>query len=231
MTSPKVVHCWVICKKIFSVSLVFNALVSIGCAAGILSGFYWRYQNWHPFAPYLVSALFFWVLIIAAMINIFPSAGLGRSLHTGRLFFHHYFYGFLVLIFSSIYIIFFTPVYLPNIFFINNTSLDINAGRVFLLGGLALVLDDLPDVHGRIDSFLNWLKTKAGQGGKLVSVVHIITGAITFYIFVAMTLTMVYDPTSVTLANLIVLISAFITGVTSFIFVKRSVWLKLSANA
>ena len=230
MTSPKVVHCWIICKKIFSVSLVFNALVSIGCAAGILSGFYWRYQNWHPFSPYLVSAAVFWVLIVAAMINIFPSAGLGRSLHTGRLFFHHYFYGFLVLIFSSIYIVFFTPVSLPNIFFVNSTRLDVNTGRVFLLGGLALVLDDLPDVHGRVESFLNWLKAKAGQGGKLVSVVHIITGAITFYIFVAMTLAMVYDSTSFTIANLIVLVSAFITGVTSFIFVKRSVWLKLSAN-
>jgi hypothetical protein len=42
---------------------------------------------------------------------------------------------------------------------------------------------------------------------------------------------MVYDPTAVTVANLIVLISAFITGVTSFIFVKRSFWLKLSATA
>ncbi len=170
------------------------------------------------------------MLIVAAVINIFPSAGLGRSLHTGRLFFHHYFYGFLVLIFSSIYIVFFTPVSLLNIFFVNSTRLDVNTGRVFLLGGLALVLDDLPDVHGRIESFLNWLKAKAGQGGKLVSVVHIVTGAITFYIFVAMTLAMVYDPTAATIANLIVLVSAFITGVTSFIFVKRSVWLKISAN-
>ena len=227
MTGPKVVHCWVICKKIFSVSLVFNALVSIGCAAGILSGFYWRYQNWHPFAPYLVSALFFWVLIVAAMINIFPSAGIGRSLHTGRLFFHHYFYGFLVLIFSTIYIIIFTPVSLFSIFFVNSTSVEVNVGRVFLLGGSALVLDDLPDVHGKIESSLNWLKAKAGQGGKIISAVHIVTGAVTFYVFVAISLAMVYDPTYVTLANLIVLVSAFITGVTSFIFVKRSVWLKI----
>ena len=231
MTSPKTAHCWVICKKIFSVSLVFNALVSIGCAAGILSGLYWRYQNWQPFSPYLVSASFFWVLVVAAVINIFPSAGLGRSLHTGRLFFHHYFYGFLVLIFSTIYIVVFTPVSLLSIFFVNSTSIEVNVGRVFLLGGSALVLDDLPDVHGRIESSLNWLKAKAGRGGKLISVVHLVTGAITFYLFVAMSLAMVYDPTYVAVANLIVLGSTFITGVTSFIFVKRSVWLKLSANS
>jgi len=228
MANPKATHCWVICKKIFSVSLVFNALVSIGCAAGILSGFYWRYQNWQPFSPYLISALVFWVLIAAAVINIFPSAGLGRSLHTGRLFFHHYFYGFLVLIFSAIYIVICTPVSLLSIFFVNSTSIEVNVGRVFLLGGSALVLDDLPDVHGKIESSLNWLKAKAGQGGKLISAVHIVTGAVTFYLFIAMTLAMIYDPPYITVANLIVLVSAFITGVTSFIFVKRSVWLKLS---
>lgn len=227
MMGAKVAHCWVICKKIFSVTLIFNALVSIGCAAGILSGYYWRYQNWEPFAPYLVSASLFWVLIATAIINIFPSAGLGRSLHTGRLFFHHYFYGFLVLLFSSIYIVFFTPVSLLNIFFVNNTSIQVNVGRVFLLGGLALVLDDLPDVHGKIESSLNWLKAKAGQGGKLISAVHIVTGALTFYIFTAMTLAMFQNASYVTIANLVVLVSAFITGVTSFIFVKRSVWLKI----
>ncbi|MCL4430205.1 MAG: hypothetical protein M1167_05585 [Chloroflexi bacterium] len=220
-------QCWVICKKVFSVSLVFNALVSIGCAMGILSGFYWRYQNWQPFAPYLFSATVFWVLIAAAVINIFPSAALGRSLHTGRLFFHHYFYGFLVLIISAIYVVVFTPVSLFSIFFVNSTNVDVNVGRVFLLGGFALVLDDLPDVHGKIESSLNWLKAKAGQGGKLISAVHIVTGAVTFYIFVAITLAMVYDSSYITIANLIVLGSAFITGVTSFIFVKRSVWLKI----
>lgn len=231
MTSPKVAHCWVICKKIFSVSLVFNALVSIGCAVGILSGFYWRYHNWQPFSPYLISATVFWVLIAAAVINIFPSAGLGRSLHTGRLLFHHYFYGFMVLILSTIYIAIFTPFNLLTIFLNNSTSIDVNVGRVFLLGGSALVLDDLPDVHGKIEASLNWLKAKAGQGGKLISAVHLITGAVTFYLFIAMTLSMFYDPGYVTVANLIVLVSAFITGVTSLIFVKRSVWLKLSTNS
>jgi hypothetical protein len=223
----KTAHCWVICKKIFSVTLVFNALVSIGCSAGILSGYYWRYQNWQPFAPYLVSASFFWVLIIAAVINIFPSAGLGRSLHTGRVLFHHYFYGFLVLVFSSIYIVLFTPVSLPAIFFVNNTSVQVNVGRVFLLGGLALVLDDLPDVHGKVESSLNWLKAKAGQSGKLISALHIVTGMLTFYVFVAIALAMLRDSSYVTLANSIVLGSALITSVTSFIFVKRSVWLKI----
>jgi hypothetical protein len=228
MAGKKASHCWVICKKTFSVTLVFNALLSIGCSMGILSGFYWRYHDWQPFSPYLVSASLFWVLIVAAVINIFPSAGLGRSLHTGRLFFHHYFYGFLVLLFSGAYVIFFTPVSLFSIFFINDTSVAVNVGRVFLLGGGALVLDDLPDVHGKIDSFLSWLKTKAGQGGKIISALQLVTGLVSFYLFAAIALAMNQNSSQITVANLIVLVSVFITSITSFIFVKRKVWLKIT---
>jgi len=72
-----------------------------------------------------------------------------------------------------------------------------------------LVLDDLPDVHGKIESSLNWLKAKAGKGGKVISAVHIVTGAFTFYIFVAMTLSMLENASYITVANLVVLVSAF----------------------
>ena len=113
---------WVLVKKIFSVSLVFNALLTIGCIAGIFGGFYVYYHDWHPFGPYLISGNLFWFAIAAAVINIFPSAGLGRSLHTGRFLFHHYFYGILVLVFSAIYVSFFTSVNLLNIFLVNDTS-------------------------------------------------------------------------------------------------------------
>jgi hypothetical protein len=127
---------WVIIKKIFSVSLVFNALLTIGCVSGILAGFYWYYNNWHPFSPYLISGNLFWLAIAAAIINIFPSAGLGRSLHTGRFLFHHYFYGFTVLVCAVVYIVFFTPISLLTIFLVNDTSIQVNVGRFFILGGL-----------------------------------------------------------------------------------------------
>jgi hypothetical protein len=96
-----------------------------------------------------------------------------------------------------------------------------------LLGGGALVLDDLPDVHGKIDSFLSWLKTKAGRGGKIISALQLVTGAVSFYLFAAIALAMNQDPSHMTVANLIVLVSAFITSITSFIFVRRKVWLKI----
>jgi hypothetical protein len=219
---------WIITKKIFSVSLVFNALLTVGCISGILAGFYWYYDNWHPFSPYLISGNFFWVAIVAAIINIFPSAGLGRSLHTGRFLFHHYFYGFMVLICSIVYVVFFTPISLLTIFLVNDTSVQVNLGRFFILGGLTLVLDDLPDVHTKLDSGLNNLKCKVGQSARFVSAVQLVAGAVSFYIFSAVTLSVYSTPEYVTIANLMLIGTLFITSITAFIFVRRQVWQKIA---
>jgi len=221
-------RCWVICKKIFSVSLVFNALLTIGCISGILAGFYWYYHDWHPFSPYLISGNLFWIPIAAAIINIFPSAGLGRSLHTGRFLFHHYFYGFMVLVCAVVYIVFFTPISLLTIFLVNDTSVQVNVGRFFILGGLTLLLDDLPDVHTKLDSGLNWLKSKVGKGARFVSVVQLAAGAVSLYVFAAVTLSVYSTPEYVTVANLLLIGTLFITSITSFIFVKRQVWQKIA---
>jgi hypothetical protein len=221
-------RCWVICKKIFSVSLVFNALLTIGCISGILAGFYWYYHDWHPFLPYLISGNLFWVGIAAAIINIFPSAGLGRSLHTGRFLFHHYFYGFTVLVCAVVYIVLFTPVSLLAIFLVNDTSVQVNVGRFFILGGLTLVLDDLPDVHTKLDSGLNWLKFKVGQGARFVSVVQLVAGAVSLYVSAAVTLSLFATPEYVTVANLLLIGTLFITSITSFIFLRRHVWQKIA---
>jgi hypothetical protein len=218
---------WIICKKIFSVSLVFNALLTIGCTVSIFGGFYGYYHDWHPFAPYLISGNLLWVAIAAAIINIFPSAGLGRSLHTGRFLFHHYFYGILVIVFSAIYVALFTNANLLTLFLVNDTSVQVNIGRFFLLGGLTLLLDDLPDMSKRLESSLNWLKAKVGQGGQVMSVVHAVCGAVTLYLFVAIALSVYSTPQFVTVANIMLIGTLFITGVTSFIFVRRSVWQKI----
>jgi hypothetical protein len=219
---------WVITKKIFSVSLVFNALLTIGCISGILAGFYWYYHDWHPFSPYLISGNLFWVAIAAAIINIFPSAGLGRSLHTGRFLFHHYFYGFMVLVCAVVYIVFFTPISLLKIFLVNDISIQVNVGRFFILGGLTLVLDDLPDVHTKLASGLNWLKSKVGQGARFISAVQLVMGAVSLYVSVAVTFSAYVTPEYVTVANLMLIGTLFITSTTSFIFVKRQVWQKIA---
>jgi hypothetical protein len=224
-------RCLVIFKKIFSVSLVFNALLTIGCVSGIIAGLYWYYHDWHPFSPYLISGNLFWVAIAAAIINIFPSAGLGRSLHTGRFLFHHYFYGFMVLVCAIVYIVFFTPISLLTIFLVNDTSIQVNVGRFFILGGLTLVLDDLPDVHIKLDSGLNWLKCKAGQSARFVSAAQLVSGAVSLYVFSSVTISVYTTPSYVTIANLLLIGTLFITSITSFIFVRRQVWQRLQIKS
>jgi hypothetical protein len=219
---------WVITKKIFSVSLVFNALLTITFATNILSTFYWHSINWHPFSPYLINGNLFWIAIVAAVINIFPSASLGRSLHTGRFLFHHYIYGFIVLACALAYVILFSPVGLSELFFVFDQRVEVNIGRFFVLGGLALILDDLPDVSTRIESALNRLKFKVGEINKVVSILHVVCGTVSLYIFAAIALSMTTTPQEVTLANILCAGTIFITGVTSFIFVKRGIWQKIN---
>jgi len=215
---------WIICKKIFSLTLIFNALLTIACAVSILSSVYWIYPSWKPFSPYLVDDYVFWVVIVAAVLNVFPSALLGRKLHTGRFLFHHYVYGFLVLAVGTIYVTFFTPVSVATIFLVNNTVASVNAGRFLLLGGLTLLLDDLPDVSKHIETALNHMKAGAFRIRKLIIAAQLGTGVISLYLFVAVCVAMIQVPEWVTLANFILILTTFITSVCSFIFVKRKVW-------
>jgi hypothetical protein len=221
---------WVIGKKIFSVSLIFNALLTVASCLSILGGVYWHYSGWKPFYPFLIDGNIFWFAIAAAAINIFPSARLGRDLHTGRFLFHHYFYGFLVLVCATVYVILFTPASLLTIFFTDDTSVAVNLGRFFILGGLALLLDDLPDVSKKMDSALNWVKMKAHSGEKILSSFQLIAGAVSIYLFVAVSLSVAQNQKWLTLANFILLGTIFITGVTSIIYVKRGAWKKPAVN-
>ena len=148
-------------KKIFSLTLILNSFITLTAIAGILYGFYFAWPGWKPYTPWLFSGDLFLVAGIAALINIFPSASIGRCLHTGRLWFHHYVYGFFVLVFSTIYVMAFTSVSLVSLFLVNTGSIPINAGRFFVLTGATLFLDDLPDVSKRIESTLNKIKSQA----------------------------------------------------------------------
>jgi hypothetical protein len=196
----------------------------MACCIGIIAGFYFYFPYWKPFEPYLIDGNLFWIVILAAAINVFPSALLGRKLHTGRFLFHHYFYGFLVIAFAAAYVVAFSPVPLMTLFFVNSTSLEVNIGRFFLLGGFALVLDDLPDVSKRIESSLNWLKAKAHEAKKFIVLLQVIASAISIYVFAAVSTAMLQVPEWVTAANFLLIVSILITVVTSIIFIRRKVW-------
>jgi len=217
----------VILKKIYSVALILNALITVACAAGILSGFYIAYPYWRPYAPFLIDGNLFWIAIAAGVINIFPSAAIGRALHTGRFLFHHYVYGFFVLLSTSACVTAFTSIPLPSLFFVESYNVGVNAGRVFFLTGLALFLDDLPDVSKRVESGLNRIKKKAYRIRKSLHILQFVTGVFAFYCCLSILLSSIVD-SSRALPNSFVIGSLLVTSITSFVCLKRKAWLKIT---
>lgn len=214
-------------KKVFSLSLILNALITLATLAGILYGFYFVWPWWRPYYPNLISGNLFIIAAAAALINIFPSASIGRALHTGRFLFHHYVYGFFVLFISALYVVAFTSVSLVMLFLVNSSSVAVNTGRVFFLTGLTLVLDDLPDVSKRIESGLNKIKSAVYRIRKAFHVLQLATGAVTFYIFLAIVMFEIYHP-STNVANYLTMSTLLITSLTSFACAKKKSWLKIT---
>jgi hypothetical protein len=217
----------IITKKIFSLSLILNSLITLAAIAQIMFNFYHSFPYWQPYSPYLINGSVFFLVIIAALLNIYPSASIGRTLHTGRLLFHHYVYGFLVLLFSSFFVIAFTSVSMLSLFLVYNESVMVNAGKFLFLGGLTLLLDDLPDVSKRIDSTLTSLKFKAYQGRKIIHIFQLVTGIVSFYVSIAVGFWAIQHP-EIAFAAFFTSGTFLITSLTSLVFVKRKAWLKVT---
>ncbi len=214
-------------KKAFSISLMLNSLITVAAIAGITYGFYHSWPNWKPYAPYLINGNLFLVVAAAAIINIFPSASIGRALHTGRFLFHHYVYGAAVLFTSSFCIIAFSSLSLITLFLVNSSNIAVNAGRFFVLTGLTLLLDDLPDVSKRVELTLNKVKSGFYRIRKGIHIFQLITGTVTFYIFIAILLDSIHK-FSLTVSNFLTMSTLIITSITSFACVKRKAWLKIT---
>jgi hypothetical protein len=217
-------------KKVFSLALMLNSFVTLAAVIGLTYGFYLAWPHWKPFEPFLISGNVFLLVIAAGLINIFPSACISRKLHTGRFLFHHYVYGAAVLATSSFCILAFTSISLVGLFLINTSNVAINAGRFFVLTGITLLLDDLPDVSKRIESSLNIIKSGFYKIRKAIHVLQFVTGIATFYVFLTILLTEIKN-WNIGLNNAFTMGTLLVTSITSFIFFKRKAWLKMTPGA
>jgi len=214
-------------KKLFSLALIFNALLTVAFAVGILGGFYTLYPLWKPYPPYIIDGSIFWILIPAAVINIFPCVNIGK-VHTGRLWFHHYVYGFIVMGVSIAALALSIPVSLMlNLFTGYITDTNINIGRFFILGGLTLVIDDLPDVSNGLKSSLSFLKSKAHKHSEVIHAVQVVMVFVSLYFLTAISLYLLQNPPEVTLANSILVGTLLTTTATSIANSKRRAWLNI----
>lgn len=212
-------------KKLLSLAMIFNSLLSIVYAVGLLAGYYT--YGWTLYAPYLIDGALFWPLILASIMNIFPSATLGK-VKTGRLWFHHYVYGFLVSMFAIAFLILVSPTSLISVFTANTTNISVNVGRFFVLGGLTLILDDLLDVPCGLKRALYFLKSKAYQGRKIMHLIQYTMSCISIYLFMAVVFHIAHNPQSATVANLILSATLLATSLISFGIAKAKMWLQIT---
>ena len=213
-------------KKLFSLALIFNALLTMVYAIGILAGFYTLYPYWKPYAPYIIDGSIFWILIPAAIINIFPCVNIGK-VETGRLWFHHYVYGFLILGIAATLTALWFPASMLSLFTVNDPRPGSNIGRFFILGGLTLVVDDLPDVSKRLKSGLCFLKSKAHRNGKAFHAIQLLAGFASLYFLLAISIYLPQPPAEITLANIILLGTLLVTTLTSFANAGKKAWLNI----
>ena len=213
-------------KKLFSLALIFNSLLTIVYAIGLLAGYYTLYPEWKPYQPYIIDGQLFWILIPAALINIFPCVNIGK-VHTGRLWFHHYVYGFVVLGISATITALWAPAAILSLFTANTTNPGINVGRFFILGGLTLVIDDLPDVSEKLKPGLSFMKSKTQQNRKILHAIQLLMVFVTLYFFLAVIVYLPQHLDEITLANVVLLSTLLVTILTSFANVKRKVWLNV----
>jgi hypothetical protein len=214
-------------KKLLSLSLIFNSLLSMSYAVGLLAGYYG--YGWKLYMPYLADGAFFWILILVSILNIFPSALVGQ-VKTGRLWFHHYVYGFFVSTIAVVFLIAFSPIPLHSIFTVNTTSITVNVGRFFLLGGLTLVLDDLTDISISLRQAFCHLKLKIHKHRKVMHAVQCVASCISFYLFAAVVLYISQNLHMATPANFILSATLLVTSLMSFSAAKRKIWLQITCE-
>jgi hypothetical protein len=169
-------------KKICSVALTFNSLLTVVSVLGVLEGFYSARYHWKPYPPYLINGSFFWFAVLAAMLNIYFAVRMGK-VKTGRLWFHHYVYGFVLFVLACALLLLFGSISFFGIFVGNGYSFGVNVGRFFVLGGLTLFIDDFADVSKRLTFVLRLVRSKVYRIRGPIRIVQVVLGLMSLYIF------------------------------------------------
>jgi hypothetical protein len=215
---------WVYGKKAVSWILTFNCLLSVLLVIGLLSGFY--AAHWRLYQPYLLNANLFWATILTSVMNFFPTANLGH-VKVRRLGFHHFVYGLAILT-ASVMVIMFMSVPLMSLFKLYVRDVDFNVGRVFILVGLTLIIDDFADVSNMTTKALRFVKSKVYQNRRMIHAVQCFLFCITVYISLCITIWLTQNPRGVNLPNLVIDGTLLVTSLTTFGSVDKKIWLRIT---
>jgi len=213
-------------KRTLSLALVFTSLVCVFCTAGLLIGIYTA--NWRVFEPYLVNGGFFWGIILGSLLTILLAIKISYvktdfSTKVSR----NLIFGVMIFAVSLVFLTIFTPLSFTSIFTSSTTNFAINAGRFFLLSGLALILVEFPGqlkaigLKPKADLFFEKSLTR-----RTLYWAQFAAGLVSLYLFLAIILYMItYQQTDIA-ANFVLSCVTLIIGLTSFGATTRKSWLK-----
>ena len=190
---------------------------------GVLQGFYSARYYWKPYPPYLIDGSFFWFAVLAAIFNIYFVVRVGR-VKTGRLWFHHYVYGFIIFVLACTLLLLFGSISFFGIFVGNGYSLAVNAGRFFAFWGLTLFINDFADVSKRLTIVLRLVRSKVYRVRGVIRVVQGVLGFMSFYIFLCVIFSTSLLQGSNSMGNLVLAGTLLVTSLTSLGSVCMKMW-------
>ena len=165
-------------RKILCLAVIFNSILNMLFAGDILYMFYLSGAKWRPYWPYLLDGSLLWSTSIASFLNIITAKILG-SVDLKRIKFHHYFYGFISVLISFIFMIMFAPTYLfvllmPTLISdaYGSTSMTVSAAFFLAYGGMTLIIDDIQDLSLRLGKTLDALKRKLHRFRRALEMIH-----------------------------------------------------------
>ncbi len=167
-------------KKVLSLALIFNFVVSLISSLSVLYSQYWGIFREDLYKPYLVDSSLFWFIVLTSILNIIPARMLGK-VNIRRILFHHYVYGFLSILIYIVLSILFSLLHTSN--FIAFQYQDSQPFMVLLLyWGITLIIDDMPDVSPKILHILNRIKKEVHKINGLIMKIHLISSFVSIYV-------------------------------------------------
>jgi hypothetical protein len=211
---------WVYCRKMVSWVLTFNCLLCILLAVGFLVMFY--AAHWRLYEPFLLSANLLWAPVLASVLNFFPVASFGQ-VKVRRLGVHHFVYGFVIVVAAFVLM----SVSILSLFVVNIRDVRFNVGRVFVLVGLTLIVDDFADISVWTRLGLRFLRSKVFCLRRGVHAVQGLLSLVTLGVFVCVLVWLVENPRGLNLANFVFEGSMLVSGLTGVLSVGERVWLRI----
>jgi hypothetical protein len=211
-------------KKALSWLLTFNCLLTIVLAVGLLTGFYTA--HWKLYQPYLLNANLLWATILTSIMNFFPTVNFGH-VKVLRLRFHHFVYGLAIFAASTMFIMVMS-FSLLSLFTVNITNVNFNVGRILILVGLTLIIDDFADISNITTRGLRFMKSKTYQKRRIIHAAQCLLCSITFFVFLCIAVWLIQTPGGQNLKNLTMDGSLLATSLTAFGSVRKKTWLKIT---